>query len=435
MSVDVADPVEEILGRLSELVDDLAELNLTALTPDGLLALLRGVETQRRRLPAHDHRLIAELDARGVAGERCCRDTKTLLRETLRLSPREATARYAAAVDLGPRRAVTGEPLPPIFPTVAAAQADGAISPEQARVITRCVQRLPAAVQLQHGPAVEQRLVGDAAHFDPDLLAKLAALITARLDPDGTLTDQQDRQRSRHAALTPNRDGTGELRAHLTPESLAMWQAVLDPLATPRPTGPDGPDTRTAGQRLHDALADCAQRLLRSGTLPDCGGTPATVLFTLTPEQAHTGHGYASTGHGGLVPVRDALHLADQASIYTVLRDTTGGILHYGRARRTASAGQRITLAARDGGCSFPGCDYPPAWCQAHHVIDWLDDGLTDTDNLTLLCGHHHRNFARRGWHVTITDGLPEWIPPPHVDPEQRPIRNTAHDPTVPPPP
>ncbi len=206
MSVDVADPVEEILGRLSEVVDDLAELNLTALAPDHLLALLRGVETQRRRLPVHDHRLIAELDARGVAGERCCRDTKTLLRETLRLSAREATARYAAAVDLGPRRAVSGEPLAPIFPAVAAAQADGAISPEQARVITRCVARLPAAVQLEHGPAVEARLVADAAQFDPDLLAKLAALITAHLDPDGTLTEHADRERTRHAALT--RTGT-----------------------------------------------------------------------------------------------------------------------------------------------------------------------------------------------------------------------------------
>ncbi|WP_242419678.1 HNH endonuclease signature motif containing protein, partial [Frankia sp. CpI1-P] len=31
----------------------------------------------------------------------------------------------------------------------------------------------------------------------------------------------------------------------------------------------------------------------------------------------------------------------------------------------------RRALAARDRGCTFPGCDRPPSWCEAHHVIHW----------------------------------------------------------------
>ena len=37
----------------------------------------------------------------------------------------------------------------------------------------------------------------------------------------------------------------------------------------------------------------------------------------------------------------------------------------------------RRTLEARDGGCVFPGCDAPPSWCDAHHVIHYLPDGDT----------------------------------------------------------
>jgi hypothetical protein len=49
---------------------------------------------------------------------------------------------------------------------------------------------------------------------------------------------------------------------------------------------------------------------------------------------------------------------------------------------------------------------------------------------MTLLCGFHHREYERMGWTCRMhpTDLVPEWIPPPELDPEQRPRRNTAHE-------
>src|SRR5882724_12366141 len=94
--------------QLAVAVDALIELDLSRLDRDDLLKLVRGLETQRRRLPVVDHALVAELDQRGVAGELAARDTKALLRDVLRLSPRQAKARYVAAVDLGPRRGLAG---------------------------------------------------------------------------------------------------------------------------------------------------------------------------------------------------------------------------------------------------------------------------------------------------------------------------------------
>jgi hypothetical protein len=419
--------VEAALGQLSAAVDALTGLDLTRLGRDELLALLRGLETQRRRLPVVDHALVAELDQRGVAGELAARDTKSLLRDVLRLSPRQAKARYGAAIDLGPRRGLTGEVLAPLLPSVAAAQADGVLSVEHARVIIRVIEQLPPAVEAEHGAAVEARLVAEAARFDPSVLARIGRHLLEWIDPDGTEDRDVHHERRRTASLTCNRDGSGILRAKLTPAALAQWQAVLDPLAAPRRSDADGPDPRSPGQRLHDALADAAGKLLTSGELPPSGGTPATVLLTMTLDQLKTRTGPVTTAHGGTMSVATALQLAGEANVVPVVLDCTG-ILAYGQARRTATVGQRFALAARDQGCSFPGCDAPPGWTQVHHVTPWALGGGTDLDNECLLCGWHHREFERRGWQVIMKDGQPYWIPPPWIDPTQTPIRNTIHN-------
>jgi len=425
-----ATPVAALLDQLCTTMDALIALDLTRLSRDELLELLRGVETQHRRLPVVDHALIAELDHRGAAGELMARDTASLLHEVLRVAPAEAKARCAAAVDLGPGRSFTGQPQPPLLPMVAAAQADGSISVEHAKVIRGVIAELPKDVEVEHGAAVEARLVEEAHRFDPNMLATLARRVVALLNPDGVLADDVEHDRRRHATLSGNRDGSGELRAHLTPVALAQWQAVLDPLAAPKPSDADGPDVRSPGQRMHDALADAAHKLLASGDLPPGGGVPATVLLTMTLDQLETRTGHVTTAHGGTISVHEALKQAGDANVIPVVLDSKG-ILAYGQSRRTATAAQRLALAARDGGCCFPGCDAPPGWTQVHHILNWAFGGGTDLINLCLLCGFHHREHEKRGWQVTIRNGQPWWTPPAHIDPDRTPIRNTIRDPVT----
>jgi HNH endonuclease len=74
--------------------------------------------------------------------------------------------------------------------------------------------------------------------------------------------------------------------------------------------------------------------------------------------------------------------------------------LEVGRATRVVSPAQRTALAVRDGGCVFPGCDRPPAWCDAHHLRHWLHGGTTDLANLVLLCRAHHRAVHEGGQHL-----------------------------------
>jgi hypothetical protein len=93
---------------------------------------------------------------------------------------------------------------------------------------------------------------------------------------------------------------------------------------------------------------------------------------------------------------------------------TAGGsrVLDLGTAQRLATPAQRIALAARDKGCAFPGCDRPPGWTDAHHVIPWRTGGHTDLDNLILLCRHHHRLVHEGGWTAARHDDRVEYRDP-----------------------
>ena len=99
-----------------------------------------------------------------------------------------------------------------------------------------------------------------------------------------------------------------------------------------------------------------------------------------------------------------------------------GEPLDVGRAAATATAAIRRALEVRDRGCAFPGCDRPPGWADAHHIVHWADGGQTSIDNLVLLCGAHHRVIHHDDWTVRIAaNGLPEFLPPRWIDPTQTP--------------
>jgi hypothetical protein len=72
----------------------------------------------------------------------------------------------------------------------------------------------------------------------------------------------------------------------------------------------------------------------------------------------------------------------------------------------------------------------PLDWCDAHHLTSWLAGGPTNLNNLILVCRHHHRLLHEpgSGWQARLgPDGLPEFLPPPWIDPTGRPGRNLYH--------
>jgi hypothetical protein len=345
-----------------------------------VLAEVAGLEVLRRRLAVIDHALIGELDRRGVAGRLVMSSTEAVLQGLLRLSHGEAKDRVSAARACGSRSSLTGEPLPPVLPVLAAAQADGVVSGEHTQVILAALKRLPAAVGSEDRSLAEKHLVEAATTMRPRQVGLVGQRILAHLHPDGVLCDAEQ-QRRRSFTLHPNTDGSYTARGRLTPACGAQLLAWLTPRSAPRPSDDSGADPRSSGQRMHDALEQLAGLAVRRTELTD-SGAPAQVIITITAEQLRSRQGLAETSFGQLLPVQDALRMADEAAINLLLTDATGAVLNHGRTKRIASRAQTIALIARDKGCSFPGCDKPPEWCQRHHIISWAGGGATDLNNL-----------------------------------------------------
>ena len=203
--------VEHALGRLAAARQALAAVELAALSRDELLDLMAAVEIDSRQRAAVGYALVAELDARGIAAELGCSATAVVLSERLRIGRREAAGRVRLALEMGPRRALTGESLPTRFPRVAAAVADGAISDRHAALICRTITDLPEA-GLEHADAVEAMLVEQARILNPDELTVLTRTVLACMDPDGVLASEHDHDRRRQASLNSLADGSGRPR-------------------------------------------------------------------------------------------------------------------------------------------------------------------------------------------------------------------------------
>jgi hypothetical protein len=136
------------------------------------------------------------------------------------------------------------------------------------------------------------------------------------------------------------------------------------------------------------------------------------------------GHGHPESHHG---PCRPGHHpngggagsLAEwlgtaAALLPPVLGGAPSQPLDLGRTTRVITPSQRLALAVRDGGCVFPDCDRPLAWCEGHHVWHWLDGGPTDLANLVLLCRAHHRAVHEGGWQLVREPDGRLTASPPH---------------------
>ncbi len=219
----------EVAGELTSYLDGLTRGILGTLTDADVLAELREFETLRRRLAVIDHALIAEAGRRALAGRLVVSSTSALLQAMLRLAPREADRRVAAAELCGPRWSLTGDELETLLPQVAAAQAGGTVSADQVSVIAATLERLPAAVGLTEVTLAERQLVRAAEQLPPRQLGIVGQRLLAQLDPDGVLAGDAEHARRRSFALIPQADGGYRAAGRLTPVCGALLLSWLSP--------------------------------------------------------------------------------------------------------------------------------------------------------------------------------------------------------------
>jgi hypothetical protein len=397
-----------------------------------------------RQLPAMTHRLVnglAEVPAEQLGEPSFGSALSTLLR----ISTKEANRRIREAQDLGPRAALTGEPLEPVLSNTAAAQRRGQIGAEHVKTIRKFFKKLPDIVDYDTRETAEAQLAELGCGLKPEELRAAADQLATYLDQDGELSDA-DRARRRYLIIgKQGPDGMSDIRGRLDPQARALWDAVAAKSAAPGMCNPDdaapcvdgdapadnvSADARSTGQRNHDAFTALCRAMLASGELGSHKGLPVTMVVSTTLSELESGTGHAVTGGGSLLPMSEVIRQASAAHHYLVVFDDhTEKALYLGRSKRLASKGQRIVLYARDRGCTFPGCTAPAYHSEVHHRSrDWADGGLTNIDDETLACGKDNRRVTPGGWKTRKRkDGRTEWIPPPNLDTGQARVNNYHH--------
>ena len=172
-------------------------------------------------------------------------------------------------------------------------------------------------------------------------------------------------------------------------------------------------DGRSGEQRRADALIEMAALVAQQGRLPQklvgVGQGCAQVVVTMDFDRLRDACGYGLTVGGQPVAPSTVRRLACDSGVIPMVLGSSGQPLDVGRESRLASHAQIGALRERDKGCSFPGCDRPPGWTQAHHIHHWVDGGMTALSNLTLLCQRHHTIVHRDGCTATVTDAGVAW--------------------------
>ncbi|MCC6270057.1 MAG: DUF222 domain-containing protein, partial [Microbacteriaceae bacterium] len=292
-------------------------------------------------------------------------------------------------------------------------------------------------------------LIVDAATLDADRLFTHARAMRDELDAAGIADREKERRDARSLKVFTKADGMGRLVWDMDPETFVQVSETYDQLTSPRRGGPHfvcaeasadhspeqdrvariTEDTRTTEQIASDGF------LQLLGIAGDTAPTaliglrrPAVrVLVTADALRDREGHGRLE-GCDEPVSIETVERVACSQGTVDITFSPDGQPLDVGREQRLYTRRQRIALAARDGGCRWPGCERPPSWTEAHHTKHWQrDDGRTDVADGILLCRHHHLLLHNNHWEIK-RDCAKYWlVPPPNVDREQRPIFMPTH--------
>lgn len=129
--------IKAMAAEFDALRDELAAGNAS---PRELIAAAEDWEVLQRRHATFSHELLTILARDADPAELGGSSLKDLLVHRLRISSAGAGRRITDAEQLGPRRALTGQPLPPLLANTAAAQAEGRIGEEHIQIIYKTQQ-------------------------------------------------------------------------------------------------------------------------------------------------------------------------------------------------------------------------------------------------------------------------------------------------------
>lgn len=360
------------------------------------------------------------------------RDAATLVRAGTMINDAEA---LDAILDGGPDASGPNAPLvtmvEPWLARVGQAIAARRLSIAAAESIRNGLGRPGPGVDVEALERVATELIDTAGAVNPDQLFRIARDARDVLDAEGIAGREHSRRAKRSFRRWRKPDGMTRYTWELDPEGAALVDDVYDAITSPRRGGPRFVDEaekaraeavvndpRTTEQLASDGLlamlkiAVDAEADSQAGRVMGRARPAVRVLVTATVLEKRTGGGRIE-GHADPVSIETVeRHLCD-SGLQAILFDENGQAIDVGREQRLFTNRQRIALAARDGGCMWPGCDRPPLWAEAHHIQQWKrDKGKTDLCNGILLCRHHHMLLHDSHWEIELR-GSEYWLIPP----------------------
>lgn len=275
-------------------------------------------------------------------------------------------------------------------PELDAAVRTGAMSPAAA------VKVLPALGDDGFAD-VAGELIGEMVGMTPAKAAKHVEAWRAVVNP---VDDSERRRRAdegRCISFRPAGDGMTHIEGAVPNRIAQSLRRTLKHLADQQRT--DGSE-RTGQQRRVDALGDLTAAFERGEVTG--GRNLPRLIATMTLDDLERRSGVATDSFGDTLTSSEIDRLCCDAVIHRYVADQDGAVLNFGRGKRTASPQQFLALTSRDRGCRHPGCDRPPEWCEAHHLREFAArGGLTNVDEMVLLCHHHHHALHDLDWSLT----------------------------------
>ncbi|TCN40968.1 uncharacterized protein DUF222 [Kribbella orskensis] len=469
----------------------LGERPVWSMSDSEQLATLDALDAEVSRLQTYRLQVLAGYDASGHAASLGAGDTARLLAFRHRLDPGVIKRDLALAKALQKYPAVA-DALPPVHPDpvhdadtggadAGGADADGSdadanpnepdsdpgadagagvgvvLSPAQAAAIVAELEAVPKTVAVENLAVAEEQLVALARHFGPSELRKAARRARDLLDADGP-APEEDKAYAREELRVRTADRGVKFSGYLANENAELFQALILEGSKPRKTVTGELDPRSPDKRRADALTDIlnvTSNAITTATPPDpadpadTAGSAAqtgaaassaaaaghgpkahiTITIDLKDLTDAGAHAVGTLVHGEGLSAGAIRRLACEAQLIPIVLGANSEPLDVGTAQRFVNRAMRRALNARDKGCVV--CKAPPIFCDAHHLISWIDHGPTALTNLVLLCRRHHIDTHHGHWNITLQNGRvtvarPTWAEP---TPTRHRYRRPLHSP------
>jgi len=387
--------------ELAELLDAYIATKLAELPPEQrplwsytdpeLLAEASRAQQTVDTAKAHHLQILAEAEQREATRRLKSLSTAGWLVDNTTHSPRTARDDVRLAVGLAQT------------PLVAVALSAGRVSAEQAGAILNGLRRLPEDFNNTQRDAVVEQLVGFAADFDPSHLSRLVNRAIEVVAPevaeeaDQKAVERLDAQqrRDRYVTWRQDPDGSWVFRGKLpTLQGQQLVNLLRSISAKHRATVLLAGGTIERTQAAADALGMLTDHYLSCGQAPMFGADRPRVTVTIDYDVLVGKLGTATLLDNDVqLTAQQARRLACDAEILPVVLGGKSVALDVGRSKRLFAGKLRQAIITRDGGCTFPGCDRPPAECEAHHRKPWWAGGKTRLKDGVLLCTYHHHQI------------------------------------------